>query len=98
MPVCAHCGSVWKYKEAVKHAFRTKMICPSCYADNYHTLSGCGKAAIFPLSMILYNYLIYMSPDTSLPRMMAGTAGIGAAAFFLLPFTVELTKKQGHIW
>ncbi|MFC2948785.1 TIGR04104 family putative zinc finger protein [Virgibacillus sediminis] len=98
MPECAHCGSVWEYLEAVKHSFRTKMVCPSCGADNYHTISGCKKAAIFPVFMIPFSYFIYMNIDVSLPKVMVSTAGIGAACLFLLPFTVELSKEKSHLW
>ncbi|MBD7908565.1 TIGR04104 family putative zinc finger protein [Sporosarcina gallistercoris] len=89
-PCCAHCGTTWNRKLALKKSFKNEETpCPNCGAGNYQSRKSRKKTSLFQLP-IPFMIVVGNVFELSILGVVAYLAFLSVFALLVIPYYVEL--------
>ncbi|MEC5425040.1 hypothetical protein QGM71_16255 [Virgibacillus sp. C22-A2] len=98
MPICAHCGKRWSYRETLKKSFRIKMICAYCHEGNYYSARGRMKSTIIPVVVSPFILFSSILLDLSVTWVTVLAIVLLVIILSVTPFWIELSKEEEALW
>ncbi|MGG0643499.1 TIGR04104 family putative zinc finger protein [Sporosarcina gallistercoris] len=89
-PSCAHCGTTWNRKLAIKKSFKNEeTLCPNCGAGNYQSRKSKKKTSLFqiPIPFMIIAGNVF---ELSILGIVAYLAFLSVFTLLVIPYYVEL--------